>query len=239
MTDLKLREDVTAELVQHIGGDASIIAAARVSTVGTESVDALTEDPAGAAGLINFLIKNRHGSPFEHASMTFLVEAPIFVFREFHRHRVGWSYNEESGRYKQLEPVFYAPSTERPLVQVGKAGAYEFVEGNGYQHALVHNSIFEVALKAYARYELMLEEGIAKEVARTVLPVGTFSSMYATCNPRSLMHFLSLRTKTDNSTFKSYPQREIELVAEQMEQAFAALFPLTYTAWDKHGRVAP
>lgn len=239
MVDAKFREEVSAELVQATGGDASIVAAARVSTIGTESLEALTQDAGEADGLINFLMKNRHGSPFEHASMTFLVEAPIFAFREFHRHRVGWSYNEESGRYKQLEPVFYTPSEERPLQQVGKPGAYEFVAGNGYQVALVHTAIMEVALKAYSRYEMMMEEGVAKEVARMVLPVNIFSSMYATCNPRSLMHFLSLRTKCDGATFKSFPMREIEMIAEGMEEAFASLFPITYSAWDRNGRVAP
>lgn len=239
MTDIKFREDVSASLVQAVGGDASIVAAARVSTVGTESLESLFENADDAKGLIRFLMKNRHGSPFEHASMTFLVEAPIFVFREFHRHRIGWSYNEESGRYKQLEPVFYTPGPERALTQVGKAGAYTFEPGTGYQQALVHTSIMEVALKAYARYELMLEEGIAKEVARMVLPVSIFSSMYATCNPRSLMAFLSLRTKAEGSLFPSFPQREIEMVAEQLEEAFASLFPITYEAWDEFGRVAP
>ena len=74
-------------------------------------------------------MRDRHGSPFEHNSMTFYVQAPIFVFREFMRHRIA-SYNEESGRYRELRPVFYVPGPERKLTQIGKPGAYEFVDGN-------------------------------------------------------------------------------------------------------------
>jgi thymidylate synthase (FAD) len=92
---------------------------------------------------------------------------------------------------------------------------------------------------AYSTYQDLLTQGIAREVARAVLPVATYSSMYATCNPRSLMHFLSLRTKDDGATFPSFPQREIEMAAEQMEALFEEHFPITYVAWIKNGRVAP
>lgn len=221
----EFRDDVTATLVQHAGNDAAVIAAARVSTQGGKSLESLGIDAAEARGLIRFLMSNRHGTPFEHNSMTFFVEAPIFVFREFHRHRIGWSYNEESGRYKQLAPTFYVPGRDRNLAQVGKPGHYEFVPGSDDQWGLTANLIRQNSLLAYQQYERMLDEGIAKEVARAVLPVNTFSSMYATCNARSLMAFLSLRTKREDSKFPSYPQREIEMVAEKLEEAFAAEFP--------------
>lgn len=93
--------------------------------------------------------------------------------------------------------------------------------------------------QSYAAYQAMLAEGVAREVARAVLPVGLFSSMYATCNARSLMHFLSLRTKDERAKVPSFPQREIEMVAEKMEQEWAALMPLTHAAFNEHGRVAP
>jgi thymidylate synthase (FAD) len=85
----------------------------------------------------------------------------------------------------------------------------------------------------------MLDAGIAREVARIVLPLTIYSSMYVTMNARALMNFLSLRTKREDSTFPSYPQREIEMVAEQMEAEFARLMPLTHGAFDRNGRVAP
>ena len=177
-------------------------------------------------------------SPFEHNSMTFYVQAPIFVFREFMRHRIA-SYNEESGRYRELRPVFYVPGPERRLVQQGKPGAYEFVEGTPEQHELVDTETRAVCEAAYASYQRMLAAGVAREVARIVLPLTIYSSMYVTVNARSLMNFLSLRTKRDDAHFPSFPQREIEMCAEQMEQAWAGLMPLTHAAFEKNGRVAP
>lgn len=178
-------------------------------------------------------------SPFEHNSFTFLVSAPIFVFREFMRHRVGWSYNEESGRYRQLKPVFYVPGPERKLVQEGKPGQYVFVDGSPEQYKTVVEATQEACRQAYRAYLEMLESGVAREVARGVLPVATYSSMYATCNARSLMHFLGLRTKREDSAFPSFPQREIEMVAEKMEEHFARLMPITHDAFNRAGRVAP
>ncbi len=178
-------------------------------------------------------------TPFEHNSMTFLVSAPIFVFREFVRHRIGWSYNESSARYMQLEPVFYVPAEERALVQTGKTGHYVFVEGSPEQHELTVAATKRACETAYAAYQEMLRAGIAREVARGVLPVATYSSMYATCNARSLMAFLSLRTKREGSTFPSFPQREIEMVAEKMEAEWAKLMPITYEAFNAAGRVVP
>ena len=206
---ITIRNDMTVELIQSVGGDETILAAARVSTQGESSRESLARSPKESAGLINFLMKNRHGSPFEHVSMTFYIEAPIFVFREFHRHRAGWSYNEASGRYRQLEPVFYAPGPERNLVQVGKAGHYSFVPGTQVQLLETQKRLRHAYVEAYAAYEDLTSMGTAKEVARACLPVGTYSSMYATCNARSLMHFLSLRTKHEYSTIPSYPQYEI------------------------------
>ncbi|MER8105837.1 FAD-dependent thymidylate synthase [Kitasatospora sp. NPDC094016] len=233
------RSDVTVELVRSAAADSDVIWAARVSTAGEQSLEAVQQDPEKSKGLINFLMRDRHGTPFEHNSMTFFISAPIFVFREFHRHRSGWSYNEESGRYRELQPVFYVPAEERKLVQQGRPGRYEFVDGTPEQHRTTTEAMEAAYREAYARYQEMLAAGVAREVARAVLPVGLFSSMYATCNSRSLMHFLSLRTKKENAAVPSFPQREIEMVAEQMEQEWARLMPLTHAAFEKHGRVAP
>lgn len=279
---VELRSDVTVELVRASASDADVLFAARVSTLGEQSLgDAIASGRAdgsgehgsrdhgsqahgsgthragdhaaaepgaaepGAAdlgprdrGLVNYLMRDRHGSPFEHNSMTFYVQAPIFVFREFMRHRIA-SYNEESGRYRELRPVFYVPDVERALVQVGKPGAYEFLAGTAEQHALVDRSVREVAAHAYRAYRAMLDAGVAREVARMVLPLDLYSSMYVTMNARSLMNFLSLRRRVDGSTFPSFPQREIEMCAEKMESAWEQLMPLTHAAFVAHGRVAP
>ncbi len=231
--------DVTVELVKHSASDTDVLWAARVSTAGEQSLEEIGKDPERSRGLLNFLMRDRHGSPFEHNSMTFLVSAPIFVFREFHRHRVGWSYNEESGRYRELQPNFYVPGPERKLVQEGRPGKYVFAEGSAEQHKIVTEAMESSYRQSYAAYQEMLEAGIAREVARAVLPVGLFSSMYATCNARSLMHFLSLRTKNEQARVPSFPQREIEMVAEKMEAAWAELMPLTHAAFVAAGRVAP
>lgn len=232
------RSDMTVELVKSSASDADVIWAARVSTAGEQSMEEIGSDPARSAGLINYLARERHGSPFEHTSMTFFVSAPIFVFREFMRHRIA-SYNEESGRYRELRPVFYVPDENRKLIQVGKTGAYTFVDGTPEQFKITVEAMKKSYAFAYEQYQVMLEAGIAREVARAVLPVGLYSSMYVTMNARALMNFLSLRTSREGSHFPSYPQREIEMVAEKMEAEFARLMPLTYQAFEKSGRVAP
>jgi thymidylate synthase (FAD) len=236
--EARFRSDVTVELVKSSASDADVLFAARVSTAGEKSLEQVGADAAGSAGLINYLMRDRHGSPFEHNQFTFYVSAPIFVFREFMRHRT-FSYNEESGRYRRLEPVFYVPGPERRLVQEGKPGRYVFVDGSEEQHRLVRDTTRRVCEEAYRGYLEMLDAGVAREVARGVLPVSIYSSMYATCNARALMNFLSLRTAREDSTFPSFPQREIEMVAERMEDHFARAMPLTHAAWNRNGRVAP
>ncbi|MEN9965527.1 MAG: hypothetical protein RJA60_524, partial [Actinomycetota bacterium] len=221
-----------------------VLFAARVSTQGEQTLESAaaqteaSEDEKRSKGLINYLMRDRHGSPFEHNSMTFYVQAPIFVFREFQRHRIA-SYNEESGRYKELSPVFYVPAEDRNLVQVGKTGAYEFLPGSAEQIALVEQESRTSSQQAYESYKRMLEAGVAREVARIVLPLNIYSSMYVTMNSRALMNFLSLRTSREGTHFPSFPQREIEMCAEKMEEFWAELMPYTYEAFNKNGRVAP
>lgn len=235
LTEITLRSDFDVDLVQHVGSDEFICKAARVSTLGADSLDSKESE-----GLIKFLLSNRHGSPFEHALMTFRITAPIFVWREFMRHRIGFSYNEESGRYKILNGVFYTPDlSQRPLKQVGKPGHYEFVFGTTEQKLAVDYATRRVFRDAWWCYEYQLEMGVAKEVARICLPVATYSTAYVTCNPRSMMSFLSLRTKVEGSKFPSYPQWEINQVANQMEKIFGDLFPITHGAFDDVGRVSP
>lgn len=235
---VRYRSDVSVELVKASASDSDVVFAARVSTQGERSRASIDADAAEASGLIRFLMRDRHGSPFEHSVMTFYVAAPIFVWREHMRHRMS-SYNEESGRYRVLEPVFYTPAPQRNLVQVGKPGAYEFLPGTQQQQEVVSDAVRRATAEAYAQYQRMLGAGVAREVARTVLPVSIYSSAYVTMNARALMNFLSLRRHTDDSHFPSYPQREIEMVAEQYEDLWAGLMPITHAAFVANGRVAP
>lgn len=232
---MEFTSEINVELIQSVGSDQMIAAAARVSTgqdLGTFS----EQDDDGF--LIGYLMKNRHGSPFEHGSMTFRVDAPIFVFREWQRHRMA-SYNEVSGRYKKLEPKFYVYPEGRPLVQGGSGAHPKLIQGTESQLAMVNGSIRGASIKAWREYEHMLELGVANEVARAVLPVGTYSSMYVTMNPRAIMNFLSLRVDHEDNSFNTKPQWEIQQAAEKVEALFKHEYPQTGYHWHSNGRVAP
>lgn len=237
---IRLRSDVSVRLVQHFGSDASVVAAARVSVEGAESARHLEAD--ATSGLIRYLVRQRHGTPFEHAGMTFHVEAPIFVWREWHRHRIGFSYNEESARYKTLDPVFYLPPRERPMMKVDgwKPGRPRFdrCDSNHAYDALCTRlrASYEFGYRAYLDN---LAAGFDPGLARDCLPVGIYSSCWVTCNPRSMMAFLSLRTHDPAAAAVSYPLWEIEQAARQCEAEFARLFPITHAAFCEFGRVAP
>lgn len=232
MTEIRFRDDFDVELVQHCGSDSMICQSARVSTAGEDA------DPKASKGLINSLMKNRHGSPFEHSMMTFQISAPIFVWREFMRHRIA-SYSEESARYREMKPVFYIPSDFRPLVQVGKPMDYTMLPGDDKDFELVTEAFIHSMRYSWNTYELLLEKGIAREVARDVLPVSIYSTARVSMNLRGLMNFLSLRVNDPGSTFESKPLWEIQKVALQMEDYFADYFPITYNAFNDNGRVAP
>lgn len=231
---ITVRSNFDVDLVESAGSDELICKAARVSTLGAASID--SEE---STGLIKFLMKNRHGSPFEHSMLMFRVQAPIFVWREFMRHRIGISYNEQSGRYMQLEGVFYVPEPTRNLIQVGKPGHYTFEPGSTAQYETVWEALFYSYVKSWESYQKQLSIGVANEVARMCLPVSIYSTAYVTMNPRSLMHFLSLRTKVDGSMFPSYPMWEINQVANQIEEIFKEKFPITHSAFNLCGRVCP
>lgn len=238
-----LTSEITVRLIDAMGGDHSVVAAAKVSTCGEDALKfAHPSAAADNAGLINYLIKMRHGTPFEHSALTLFVHAPIFVWREWHRHRIGFSYNEESGRYKQLDPVFYVPSSLRPMMKVDgwKPGRPKFTlcQDQGVYDQLCSNLEWAYRV-AYKAYEDNLSLGIDPGLARDCLPVGIYSSCWVTCNPRSLMAFLSLRVHNSEATFVSYPLYEIDEAAQLAESILAEGWPITYQAFVKNGRVAP
>lgn len=214
------------ELIDNKAHDIDVVNAARVSFGRTSKSMAESDEK-----LIGFLMKNRHGTPFEHNYMKFQVRAPIFVFREWHRHRIGVSINEVSGRYKELETVFYLP-TGRVRTQTGKPGHYKFETASADKEREALGMMIGVYDRAKAAYRELLELGVAKEIARCVLPVATYSEMHWTCNARSLMSFLSLRNS-------KHAQREIREYAEQMEKMFSKVMPITHKAFVDCGRVAP
>lgn len=255
-TEIRLMSDIAVRPVQQVGGDHMVVAAARVSRSGEDALK--YADPSCVeenAGLIRYLMKQRHGSVFEHSLLTFFVHAPILVWREWHRHRVGFAYsdygvdeglcqsfNEESGRYKQLEPVFYLPPRDRPMMKVEdwKPGRPKFLicESDEVYACLCTNLRHSYAV-AYEMYEANLALGIDPGLARDCLPVGIYSSCWVTTNPRALMSFLSLRTHEPHARNVSYPLYEIEVAARVCEQALAAGWPITYQAFVECGRVGP
>jgi thymidylate synthase (FAD) len=208
-----------------LASDLAVVNAARVSF--NQATDEMTERDEG---LIRFLMRNKHGSPFEHGYFRFVVKAPLFVVREHHRHRAGHSYNEWSGRYSKMEPEFYVPEFVR--TQVGKPGAYTFEPVDEEIAAVVRDEIEENARRAFEAYERMLEQDVAKEVARAVLPLSTYTKYYWSCNPRSLMHFCSLRNH-------EAAQYEIRQYAAAAETFLERLMPITHAAFVANGRTSP
>jgi thymidylate synthase (FAD) len=213
-------------LDEAMADDLSVVNGARVSFARHK-----TEMDDSDAGLIRFLMRSRHGSPFEHNAFRFHVRAPIFVAREWFRHRFS-SFNEFSMRYAKATDDFYVPEPEDVRTQVGKPGAYSFEPVSDDVAETTREELQQVYATAYATYERLVELGVARELARSALPVGAYTEFYWTVNARSLMNFLSLRNSED-------AQREIRRYAEACERFFAARMPITYEAFVASGRTAP
>lgn len=224
-TDLQVLDHGFVALDASCASDLSVVNAARVSL--HKRHDAMED---GDEKLIGFLMKNRHGTPFEHNFFRFRVKAPLFVFREWHRHRIGHSYNEWSARYSELHGDFYLPDNVR--VQVGNPGAYTYQPADEELALAFGGALLQSSESAYKNYRRALDSGIAREQARLFLPVNIYSEMYWTCNARSLMAFLSLR---------NHPaaQWEIRQYAVAAESIFAECMPITCGHFVANERVAP
>jgi thymidylate synthase (FAD) len=206
--------------------DLSVVNGARVSFARRkEEMDESDE------GLVRFLMRDRHGTPFEHNSFRFHVRTPIFVAREWFRHRVG-SFNEFSMRYAKATDDFYVPEPEDVRTQVGKPGAYSFDPVAPEVAETTREELQAVYEAAYAAYEKLVDLGVARELARCALPVGAYTEFFWTVNARALMNFLSLRAAET-------AQREIRRYAEACEVFFAEKMPVTHAAFIANGRVAP
>lgn len=247
------RSDMTVELIDSMGDELRIQEAAQVSTKGAFTLTKApgingwwkrltatggwinTPKPKLSPRLIQWLYRERHASPFEHCIMTFRIEAPIFITREILRHRIS-SFNEESGRYRVLRGVFYSPSGDRKLKQIGKVGNYEFVAGSPFQRVLVKASTVVGPVVSWWIYKAMINAGVSREVARMVLPVSIYSSLYYTANLRSILNFLSLRKDWgEDAATRSHPQAEIDEVATKIALAVAAKYPNVWESFIKNG----
>lgn len=214
-------------LHSFMGDDLNIVNAAKVSFHSYES-----EMNDKAKGLLNFLIKNHHATPFEHVIFKFHIKCPIFVAREWMRHR--WSsFNEMSMRYHVPENLeFYMPDKSAIRQQVGKPGSYSFEEIEDNKIKLYTLGRLDTIYKmTESVYRDLLNLGVAKEIARSVLPVGQYTEFIWTVNLRSLMNFLALRNS-------EHAQHEIAEYAKVIENIFQDCLPETYLAWTANGREA-
>lgn len=205
--------------------DLSVVNSARVSF--NKYHEAMEE---GDDKLIAFLLKNRHGTPFEQNFFRFRVKAPIFVFREWHRHRIGVSINEWSARYSELQPDFYIPENVR--TQFGKPGQYTYVNSAEQVAKDFRSDLTELCRQAFESYQIAMKKGVAKEQARFFLPVNIYSEMYWSCNARSLMNFLSLRNHEK-------AMWEIREYAKALEVYLEEKMPVTYVYFIENQRIAP
>jgi thymidylate synthase (FAD) len=208
------------QLVDNMGNDRSAVKAARVSYGKELSTDERDKK------LINYLLKHGHFSPFEHISFTFHVKAPIFVVRQWFRHRVGMSPNEISRRYtsKQADE-FYLPDHIRIQDTKNKQGSLKTNDKELTEKAI--NKINKIYDETYSVYQELLDMGVAREMARTVLPVGQYTEFYLTANARALMHFFNLRAD-------SHAQWEIQEYAKAMANIFEKICPWTYESFIKN-----
>ncbi len=234
MTVTEVVPDNTIEVLDHgfvrlddaMADDLSVVNGARVSFARRK-----TEMEEADEGLIRFLMRDRHGSPFEHNAFRFHIRCPIFVAREWFRHRIG-SFNEFSMRYAKATDEFYVPAAEDVRTQVGKPGAYSFERVDADLAEEARTELEALYEEAYATYARLVEKGVARELARSVIPVGAYTQFYWTVNARALMNFVSLRNA-------EFAQLEIRRYAEAVERFFAQEMPVTHAAFVANDRTAP
>lgn len=210
------RTDMEVTYIDHMGTDRRVAEAAWTSTRG----DRPGRDPER---LIHRLARDGHTGTFEHNVLTVRANVPVFVARQWHRHRTQ-SFNEVSGRYVEMEPVFWLPGMDRPLIQSGGSMDYRRERGSADQWVSTVRTLREAAETAWTDYQSLLEHGVTKEVARTVLPSSLFTQFYATANLRNWLHFLDLRTDPTAQT-------EIREAAGQVEAIVKRLWPTAWAAW--------
>lgn len=215
------------ELLSFMGSDVDVVNAAKVSFASY-----IKELDEASIGLLKYLVRNKHATPFEHCVFKFRIKAPIFVTREWMRHR--WSsFNEMSMRYHVPSQIdYYIPAYNKIRKQVGKPGAYKFEEIEDAETKDLFYSIFQkTILQADEAYYKLLEAGVAKEIARCVLPVTQYTEFIWTVNARSLINFISLRNDSN-------AQYEINEFATIIEQVFQEKMPISHEAFIESGRVA-
>jgi len=223
MNAIKVLNHGSVRLVEHMGNDLSIVRSARVSYDAEWRAGA---DDGKDAKLIDYLVKNHHTSPLECVQFTFEVKAPIFVFRQWHRHRT-WSFNEVSARYSELPEEFYIPE----LSQITTQSTSNKQMRTGTEHPRAQD-IQDITSRqcafAFQAYHQLIEMGCPRELARGVLPVNTYSRMFATVDLHNLAHFSKLR-------LHEHAQYEIRVYAQALLDLIQPIVPVAVAALNKHG----
>lgn len=210
--------------VKHMGNDLDVVNAARVS-FGINHQKLTPEDEK----LINYLVRERHTSPFEHSAITFLFKVPMFVRSQHHRHRT-WSYNEISRRYTAENIQFYIPqggfrtqhSSNRQASNLNEV-IDPFIIEQEENSLRVYENFCNDALR---NYEAMLKIGICREQARGLLPQTTYTTYYGTVNLSNLLKFIDLRTHQG-------AQWEIQRVAEACKEIASQIWPVSFKAFER------
>jgi len=220
---IKVLDHGFVRLIDSMGNDLSVVRAARVSY---DAAWRAGHDQGSDRRLINYLWRNQHTSPFESVTFTFEVKAPIFVLRQWHRHRT-WSYNELSARYRPLPEEFYVPPPEHIGKQStnnkqGRELSDRTIALGG--DMLVPSMIDHACRAAFAAYRTLLEHDVPRELARMVLPLNTYSHMFATVDLLNLFKFLTLRTH-------EHAQYEIRMYAIALKQLIEPIVPACVEAW--------
>jgi thymidylate synthase (FAD) len=213
MSKIDVLDKGFVRLVDHMGSDLSIVRSARVSY----DADWREGDEQKDAKLIAYLMKNKHTSPFESVQFTFEVKAPIFVFRQWHRHRT-WAYNEISARYTELDEGYYIPELKDITQQHSSNKQMRTTEQHPYASQIQH-LINKQNENSFIVYRELVTKGCPRELARSVLPVGAYSRMFASVNLHNLFHFLRLR-------LHEHSQYEIRVYAEAMLQLIEPIVPV-------------
>jgi thymidylate synthase (FAD) len=202
-----------------MGNDLSVVRAARVSYDAEWRAGA---DDNADAKLIMYLLKNQHTSPFEHVTFTFEVKAPIFVFRQWHRHRT-WSFSEISARYSELPEEFYVPALDQITTQ-STSNKQQRTHEQHSEAAMIAQIIDGQCADAFVAYHRLLGMGCPRELARGVLPVNTYSRMFATIDLHNLLGFLRLRDH-------GHAQFEVRVYAQAMRDLIKSIVPVTHAAF--------
>lgn len=218
MSIIKTLDHGFVRLVGYMGSDLSVVRNARGSY---DAAWRAGEDEGSDTKLLRYLLKNNHSTPFESVTLTFEIQAPIFVFRQWHRHRT-WSYNELSARYRELPEMFYVPDPSVIGVQSKSNKQMRVMTGEDNQEAA--NLIELAGQSAFETYRELLKKGVPRELARLVLPLGTYSHMFGTVNLWNLLRFLNLRDH-------EHAQWEMQVYAQALGELAQTVAPTIMKIW--------